>query len=61
MGAGEYRLEGLRRDQALFGFGDAVCVPVVGWPAEHYLMPLATGEMAPRAESSLAVADAKPK
>ena len=27
--------------QALWGFGDAVCVPVVTWIAEHYLTPLA--------------------
>jgi DNA (cytosine-5)-methyltransferase 1 len=40
MGAGEYKLHGLRRNQALFGFGDAVCVPVVRWLAENYLMPL---------------------
>ena len=35
MGAQGYRLSGLRRNQALFGFGDAVCVPVVSWLAEH--------------------------
>jgi DNA (cytosine-5)-methyltransferase 1 len=44
MGAGQYRLAGLRRNQALYGFGDAVCVPVVSWLAEHYLMPLARQE-----------------
>ena len=27
-------------NQALFGFGDAVCVPVVRWIAENYLGPL---------------------
>jgi len=27
-------------NQALFGFGDAVCVPVVAWIAKHYLNPL---------------------
>jgi DNA (cytosine-5)-methyltransferase 1 len=27
-------------NQALFGFGDAVCVPVIQWIAEHYLNPL---------------------
>ena len=26
-------------NQALFGFGDAVCVPAVEWLAEHYLAP----------------------
>lgn len=28
-------------NQALFGFGDAVCVPAVSWIAKHYLTPLA--------------------
>jgi DNA (cytosine-5)-methyltransferase 1 len=27
----------VRTNQALFGFGDAVCVPVISWIAEHYL------------------------
>jgi DNA (cytosine-5)-methyltransferase 1 len=40
MGADQYRLEAIRRNQALFGFGDAVCVPVVTWLARHYLIPL---------------------
>lgn len=40
MGADDYSLDGLRRNQALFGFGDAVCVPVVEWLAKHYLLPL---------------------
>jgi DNA (cytosine-5)-methyltransferase 1 len=37
MGAPEYNLDGLRKNQALSGFGDAVVVPVVAWLAEHYL------------------------
>lgn len=32
----------LSLNQGLFGFGDAVCVPVIRWIAEHYLTPLAT-------------------
>lgn len=40
MGAGDYRLDGIRRNQALFGFGDAVCVPAVSWLAQNYLIPL---------------------
>ncbi len=40
MGAGDYKLDGLRDSQALFGFGDAVCVPAVAWLARHYLIPL---------------------
>ena len=27
-------------NKALFGFGDAVCVPVIAWIAENYLNPL---------------------
>ncbi len=34
-----------RDNQALFGFGDAVCVPVVQWLAENYLNPLASEMM----------------
>jgi DNA (cytosine-5)-methyltransferase 1 len=48
MGAGEFRLNNIRDTQALFGFGDAVCVPVVTWLAENYLMPLLRGELAAR-------------
>jgi len=29
-------------NKALFGFGDAVCVPVIEWIAQHYLTPLAS-------------------
>jgi len=36
MGAGDFKLSGTI-NEALFGFGDAVCVPVVTWIAEHYL------------------------
>jgi DNA (cytosine-5)-methyltransferase 1 len=32
-------------NKALFGFGDAVCVPAVQWIAKHYLNPLAVGMM----------------
>jgi DNA (cytosine-5)-methyltransferase 1 len=39
MGAGGYRIE-CRPNQALFGFGDAVCVPVIEWIAGNYLNPL---------------------
>jgi DNA (cytosine-5)-methyltransferase 1 len=43
MGADDYRMS-VRGNQALFGFGDAVCVPVVEWIALNYLNPL-IGEM----------------
>lgn len=38
-GAPEYHLDGVTESQALFGFGDAVCVPVVRWIAREYLLP----------------------
>lgn len=47
MGAPDYRIDGLRPLQAMFGFGDAVCVPVVQWIGEHYLAPLMAGDLAP--------------
>ena len=40
MGADDYAIT-VPLNQALFGFGDAVCVPVVTWIAENYLNPLA--------------------
>ena len=36
MGADNYKIQG-SANEALFGFGDAVCVPVVSWIAENYL------------------------
>ncbi len=36
MGADDYNIT-VSLNQALFGFGDAVCVPVVSWIAENYL------------------------
>lgn len=39
MGANDYNIT-VPRDQALFGFGDAVCVPVIEWIAQHYLNPV---------------------
>lgn len=39
MGADDYIMS-VPLNQALFGFGDAVCVPVVRWIAEHYINPL---------------------
>ncbi len=41
MGAGEYNLPpSLNLNQALFGFGDAVCVDVIEWIALNYLNPV---------------------
>lgn len=40
MGAPTFRLDA-RRNQALFGFGDAVCVPAIAWLCERYIAPAA--------------------
>ena len=39
-GVGDFVLNGRGDHQALFGFGDAVCVPVVRWIDEQVLTPL---------------------
>jgi DNA (cytosine-5)-methyltransferase 1 len=44
MGADSYHLDqGLSLNQVLYGFGDAVCVPVIEWIAKTYLNPLVEG------------------
>ncbi len=45
-GAPNYRLGRVSDNQALFGFGDAVCVPVIEWIAANYLRPLLDGTLA---------------
>ena len=39
MGADDYNIV-VPLNQALFGFGDAVCVPVIRWIADNYLTPV---------------------
>jgi DNA (cytosine-5)-methyltransferase 1 len=39
-GAPDHRFTSVSENQALFGFGDAVCVPVIEWIAHEYLLPL---------------------
>jgi DNA (cytosine-5)-methyltransferase 1 len=39
MGADDFNIK-VPLNQALFGFGDAVCVPSVAWIAHNYLNPL---------------------
>ncbi len=39
MGADDYNIL-VPLNQALFGFGDAVCVPVINWIATYYLNPI---------------------
>jgi len=36
-----FRFESVSDNQAMFGFGDAVCVPAVEWVARHYLRAIA--------------------
>jgi DNA (cytosine-5)-methyltransferase 1 len=38
MGAEEFKIL-VPQNQALFGFGDAVCVPVIRWITKNYLTP----------------------
>lgn len=55
MGADDYDLaDDIKPNQALFGFGDAVCVPAVAWLAENYLMPLINGKFTKRPIEELA-------
>jgi DNA (cytosine-5)-methyltransferase 1 len=56
MGADDYRLNDLRDNQALFGFGDAVCVPAVRWLAENYLVPLMRNGLRPGRNQELVAA-----
>lgn len=39
MGADDFNLSSGNATEALFGFGDAVCVPVISWIADKYLNP----------------------
>jgi len=55
MGTGETYKINVPLNQALFGFGDAVCVPVIEWIAENYLNP-ALNESAGRAITSTPLA-----
>lgn len=45
MGAPDYNFGAVTENQALFGFGDAVCVPTVAWLARNYLAPLCSGKL----------------
>lgn len=44
-GAPGFKLGQATPSQALFGFGDAVCVPVIAWLARNYLRPLISGRV----------------
>jgi DNA (cytosine-5)-methyltransferase 1 len=45
MGADDFRIT-VPLNQALFGFGDAVCVPIIEWIGRNYLTPLWREEFA---------------
>ena len=47
-GADGYAIDGVSENTAVFGFGDAVCVPVVSWLARAYLVPLLSGHLETR-------------
>jgi DNA (cytosine-5)-methyltransferase 1 len=51
MGANEFKIAA-PLNQALFGFGDAVCVPVIEWIANHYLNPVWNESYAPETPNS---------
>jgi DNA (cytosine-5)-methyltransferase 1 len=55
MGADNFNLAGTR-NQALFGFGDAVCVPVISWICRHYIVPAASAAGRAQSSSTLPVA-----
>ncbi|MBS1687051.1 MAG: DNA (cytosine-5-)-methyltransferase [Bacteroidetes bacterium] len=44
MGADDFKISGTS-NEALFGFGDAVCVPVITWIAENYLNQLLLADL----------------
>ena len=58
MGADDYKISA-PVNQALFGFGDAVCVPVIEWIAEYYLDPVVNELIRGRALRAPAVASKK--
>ena len=47
-GAPDFRIDAVPENAALFGFGNAVCVPVVAWIARSYLLPLLRGKFTPK-------------
>jgi DNA (cytosine-5)-methyltransferase 1 len=59
MGADDFVIT-VSLNQALFGFGDAVCVPVITWIGQNYLNPLyeelTAGKSKPQPGTSYAIA-----
>jgi len=44
-GAPDFNIDGFRESAAIFGFGDAVCVPAIAWIARNYLAPMLGGKL----------------
>jgi DNA (cytosine-5)-methyltransferase 1 len=44
-GAPNHKFRSVSENKAMFGFGDAVCVPVIAWIAQEYLVPLLLQEI----------------
>jgi DNA (cytosine-5)-methyltransferase 1 len=49
-GVPNFKFGGVSESQAMFGFGDAVCVPVVRWIISNYVLPLLDGSALQYAE-----------
>jgi DNA (cytosine-5)-methyltransferase 1 len=58
MGAGDFELK-VPLNQALFGFGDAVCVPAIEWIAKNYLNQVWHDEFEPVAAAPPALSSSK--
>ena len=54
MGADEFKITA-PLNQALFGFGDAVCVPAISWIAKQYLNPIIESSVTQNKEKDLVV------
>jgi len=55
-GVPNFNFSGVSESQAMFGFGDAVCVPVVRWIISSYVLPLLDGSVLESAEPLVRVA-----
>ncbi len=55
-GVPNFNFGGVSESQAMFGFGDAVCVPVARWIISNYVLPLLDGSVLEAAEPLVRVA-----
>jgi DNA (cytosine-5)-methyltransferase 1 len=53
-GAPNFKIDAVSENQALFGLGDGVCVPLVTWIAREYLRPLIEGRLTTDAKALVA-------